>query len=714
MLKHVCPHLKSPKMEAIREVAKVGDKEIIIETGKLAKQANSVVMRLGETAVLVAVTTSSSPKALPFLPLTVEFRETNAAGGKIPGGYFKREGRPTEKEILSCRLIDRPIRPLFPKGYRHEVQVIGSCLSHDKQNEPDVLAISGASAALSISSAPWAGPVAGIRVGRINGEFIAFPTYDQIQESELNLVVACSRDAVVMVEAGAEELDESVMIDALMYAKENTLPLIEAIDRLQKRAGKEKQVWVEPSIDKEFRQACMDAAEPAMTEVLKIRGKHERHEGIKRVIDEEGAKLLEKHPEREEEIFAALGKLESKIVRHQTLHDGVRVDGRGYTDIRALYIEAHPEARPHGSALFQRGETQAFVTCTLGTERDGQRLDTIRGDVNRNFLLHYNFPPFSVGEARPMRGTSRREIGHGALAERALAQVMPSLEDFPYTVRVVSDTLESNGSSSMAAVCGGCLALMDAGVPIKAPVAGIAMGLLSEGDKFCVLSDILGDEDHMGDMDFKCCGTRNGITALQMDIKISGLTREILEGALEQAKQGRLHILDAMDAVLSEPRPDVSKYAPRIETMQVSVDKIRNVIGPGGKVIRGIQEQTGCQIAVDDGGLVTVASSDMDAIANAMRMIEALTVEAEPGAYYSGVVRRVVDFGAFVEILPGTDGLLHISELEPKRVEKVTDVLNEGDDVVVKVLSVDDNGRIKLSRKQAFGVDPDEVKNLRG
>jgi polyribonucleotide nucleotidyltransferase len=701
-------------METIREIAKVGDKEIIFETGKLAKQANTVVVRLGETTVMVAVTLSTQPKNLPFLPMTVEYRENNAAGGKIPGGYFKREGRPTEKEIICCRLIDRPCRPLFPKMFRNEVQIVSNCLSHDKQNEPDVMAISAASAALSISSAPWAGPIAGIRVGRIGGEFIAFPTYDQIAESDLNLIVACSRDAVVMVEAGAEELEESVMIDALMFAKENTLPLIAAIDALQKKVGKEKQVWVEAEVDTDFRNACQDAAEAAVTEVLKIRGKHERHAALRQTIKDEGGKLLEKHPEREEEIFAALGKLESKIVRRATLHTGVRVDGRGYKDIRDIYIEAHPEPRPHGSALFQRGETQAYVTATLGTERDGQRLDTIRGDINRNFLLHYNFPPFSVGEARPMRGTSRREIGHGTLAERALKQVMPSLEDFPYTVRIVSDTFESNGSSSMAAVCGGCLALMDAGVPIKKSVAGIAMGLLSEGDKYCVLSDILGDEDHMGDMDFKCTGTRDGITALQMDIKVAGLTREILENALQQAKEGRLHILDKMDAVLSEPREDVSQYAPRIVTMSISVDKIRNVIGAGGKVIRGIQEQTGCQIAVDDAGTVTIASSDMDAIDKAKNMIEALTVEAEPGAYYSGVVRRIMDFGAFVEILPGTDGLCHISELEPGRVEKVTDVLNEGDDVVVKVLSVDDNGRIKLSRKAAFGVDPDEVKNLRG
>ena len=701
-------------MEAIREVAVVGGKEIIFETGRLAKQANSVLVTLGETTVLVAVTTSKQPKALPFLPLTVEFRETNAAAGKIPGGYFKREGRPTEKEILTCRLIDRPIRPLFPKGYRNEVQVIAGCHSHDKQNEPDVLSISGASAALSISDAPWQGPVAGIRVGRIGGEFVAFPTWDQIPESDLNLVVACSRDAVVMVEAGAKELSEEVMIDALMFAKEQTLPLIEAIDRLQARAGLEKKVFVAPEIDEAFRKMCMDAGEARVRAALEILSKHERHDAIAAANETTAAELLAKHPEREDEIRSALGKLESKIVRAQTLNDGKRVDGRGYKDIRPLWIQAHPYERPHGSAIFQRGETQAYVTATLGTERDGQRLDTIRGDVNRHFLLHYNFPPYCVGEARPMRGTSRREIGHGALAERALEQVMPSLEDFPYTVRIVSDTLESNGSSSMATVCGGCLALMDAGVPIKAPVAGIAMGLLSEGDKFCVLSDILGDEDHMGDMDFKCCGTREGITALQMDIKIAGLTREILTGALEQAREGRIHILDAMEQVLAAPREDISQYAPRIETMQIKVDQIRSVIGPGGKVIRGIQEATGCQLNIDDGGLVTIASSDMGAIERAKSMIDALTAEAEVGCYYSGVVRRVVDFGAFVEILPGTDGLLHISELEPKRIEKVTDVLNEGDDVVVKVLSVDDNGRIRLSRKQAFGVDPDEVKNLRG
>ncbi len=701
-------------MEAIREVAKVGDKEIIIETGKLAKQANTVIVTLGETSVLVAVTLSTQPKALPFMPLTVEFRETNYAAGKIPGGYFKREGRPTEKEILTCRLIDRPIRPLFPKGFRNEIQVVTAVHSHDKQNEPDVLAISGASGALSISPAPWAGPIAGIRVGRIDGEFIAFPTWDQIEASELDLVVACSRDAVVMVEAGAEELDESVMIDALMFAKDNTLPIIEAIERLKERVGKEKWIFEGPKVDEDFRAMVIKAGEPAVAEALKIKGKHERHGAIHDAIEATAQKLLAEHPEREDEIRSGLGKIESKLVRHRTLHEGIRVDGRKYTDIRDLYIEAHPYPRPHGSALFQRGETQALAAVTLGTERDGQRLDTIRGDVNRHFLLHYNFPPYSVGEARPIRGTSRREIGHGALAERALRQVMPGLDEFPYTVRIVSDTLESNGSSSMAAVCGGCLALMDAGVPIKAPVAGIAMGLLSEGDKYCVLSDILGDEDHMGDMDFKCTGTRKGITALQMDIKIAGLTREILEDALAQAKAGRLHILDAMEKVLAAPRDDISQYAPRIETMQIKVDQIRNVIGPGGKVIRGIQEQTGCQLNIDDAGLVTIASNDMAAIASAKSIIEGLTAEAEPGAYYSGVVRRVVDFGAFVEILPGTDGLLHISELEPKRVEKVTDVLNEGDDVVVKVLSVDDNGRIRLSRKEAFGVDPGEVRNLRG
>jgi polyribonucleotide nucleotidyltransferase len=699
-------------MEVIREVANIGGREITLETGKIAKQANTVLVTLGETTVLVAMTMSREPKDLPFLPLTVEFRDATAAAGKIPGGYFKREGRPTEREILTCRLTDRPIRPLFPKSYRFDTQVIGQVLSNDLQNEPDVLAMTGASAALMISPAPWAGPIAGIRVGRIDGKLIAFPTFDEIARSDLNLIVACSRDAIVMVEAGANQMPESEMIDALMFAKEQSLPLVEAQERLQKRAGKAKIEFVEPAIDEEFRSMVMDKARGAMTEALAIIGKHDRHEAIGEVKAKLIAELGEVGVTRREEISAAISKLEKTIVRKATVN-GRRIDGRKPTDIRSIYIEVHPFERPHGSTLFQRGETQAITTTTLGTERDAQRLDTIRGDVNNTFLLHYNFPPYCVGEARPMRGTSRREIGHGALAQRALEAVLPDSETFPYTIRIVSDTTESNGSSSMAAVCGGCLSMMDAGVPIVAPVAGIAMGLIQEGDDIAVLSDILGDEDHLGDMDFKCCGTKDGITALQMDIKIHGLTRQILETALDQARAGRLHILAAMLEQLPEPRAEISRYAPRVETVWVKVDKIRSIIGPGGKVIRGISEQTGVVINVNDDGRVTLASPDQRAIERAKAIIEGLTFEAEPGQYYNGVVRRIVDFGCFVEIMPGTDGLVHISELENRRVDNVGDVVAEGDDVVVKVVNIDDQGRIRLSRKQAFGVDPDEVLNLR-
>ncbi|PRP90584.1 Polyribonucleotide nucleotidyltransferase [Enhygromyxa salina] len=700
-------------MEIIREVAKIGDREISIETGKIAKQANSVILTLGETVVLVAVTMSRQPKDLPFMPLTVEFREANAAAGKIPGGYFKREGRPTEKEILTCRLTDRPIRPLFPKSYRYDTQVISNVLSNDLQNEPDVLAMTGASAALSISPAPWAGPVAGIRVARVDGTLIAFPTYEETQESDLNLIVSCSRDAILMVEAGARQVSESDMIDALMFAKEQSLPLVEAQERLRERAGKPKMEWKDPEVDEKFRALVMDKARVDMEAALSIVGKHDRHAAISAVKTSVTEALGDAAAERGEEVSAAISKLEKDLVRASTIK-GRRVDGRKTTEIRPIYIEVHPFERPHGSALFQRGETQALVSTTLGTERDAQRLDTIRGDVHNSFLLHYNFPPYCVGEARPMRGTSRREIGHGALAHRALETVLPDAETFPYTIRIVSDTTESNGSSSMAAVCGGCLSMMDAGVPISAPVAGIAMGLIQEGDDIAILSDILGDEDHLGDMDFKCCGTKDGITALQMDMKIHGLTREVLERALEQARVGRLHILGKMLEQIAEPRADISKFAPRVESVWVKVDKIRSIIGPGGKVIRGIQEQTGVVININDDGRVTLASADIDAIERAKAIIEGLTFEAEPGQFYNGVVKRVVDFGAFVEIMPGTDGLVHISELENRRVDKVTDVISEGDDVIVKVVNIDDQGRIRLSRKQAFGADPDEVLNLRG
>ena len=701
-------------MNVITESCSIGEVEISIETGKLAKQANSVVIRCGETTVLVTAVSQKEPKDLPFLPLTVEYREYNAAAGKIPGGYFKREGRLTDQETLTCRFIDRPIRPLFPKSYRNDTQVIGTVLSHDKVHEPDVLTITAASAALMISEVPWAGPIAGVRVARVQGKFVAFPSWDQIKIADIVIVVAVSRDAITMVEGGADQASESDMIDALMFAKEAAAPLIALQDRLRERAGKPKRAHIEPTVDLDFRGAVIAAAEPGLSAAFAIISKAERRAAIDTAVKAVTDKFLATHPTRKGEIESAISKLEKKIVRSRVIREGKRIDGRGPRDIRPIYIEAHPLARPHGSALFQRGETQAIVTTTLGTEQDVQRLDTIRGDVHRHFMLHYNFAPFCTGEAKPLRGQSRREIGHGALAERALRYVLPPHEKFPYMMRIVSETLESNGSSSMAAVCGGCLSLMDAGVPIKAPVAGIAMGLMQEGSEIAILSDILGDEDHLGDMDFKVTGTRTGITALQMDIKVEGLTREILTAALDQAREGRLHILAKMLEVLPEPRADISKYAPRIVTVQIKVDKIRDIIGPGGKTIRAIIEQTGCAINVDDTGRVSIASDDPARIAKAKAIIEGLTAEAEVGAVYHGVVKRIVDFGAFVEILPGTDGLVHISELDDRRVEKVTDILQEGDEVVVKVLNVDQTGKIRLSRRAAFGVDPSEVQNLRG
>ncbi len=700
-------------MEQIIESCQVGDVEISIETGRIAKQTNAVIVRVGETAVFVSANSAPKPKDLPFLPLTVEYREAAASAGKIPGGYFKREGRPAEHEILTCRVTDRPIRPLFPKGYRCDTQVITQILSHDKENEPDVLSITGASAALMISDVPWAGPIAGIRVAYLGGKWIAFPTFSQTQESDINLVVGANADAIVMVEGGANFASESAMIDGLMFAQESAQPLLKLQHALRERAGKPKREYIPPEVDEALQAAVMKFAQPKLEEAFKIAGKHERHDAISAIKAETKEKFLATHPDKEEDISSGFAKTEKETVRNMVVNTGKRLDGRGTRDVRPLWIEPHPFARPHGSAIFQRGETQAYATCTLGTEYDSQRLDTIRGDVKRTFLLHYNFPPYCTGEVRPIRGTSRRETGHGALAERALKPVLPAQEEFPYTVRVVSDVMESNGSSSMASVCGGSLAMMDAGVPIKAPVAGIAMGLMQVGDKIAVLTDILGDEDHLGDMDFKVTGTEEGITALQMDIKVQGLTRKILEDALDQAREARLHILAEMNKILPTHRDDVSLYAPRIETVQVKVDRIRDIIGPGGKMIRAITEQSGAQINVDDHGRVTIASDNPASIAAAKRLIEGLTAEAEIGAVYQGVVTRVVDFGAFVEVLPGTDGLVHISELENKRVENVTDVLSEGDEVIVKVLNIDPSGKIRLSRKAAFGVDPSEVLNMR-
>ena len=702
----------------VKESVDFGGRELSIETGKMAKQADgSVVVRYGDTMVLVTAVANKSSRDIDFMPLTVEYVEKTAAAGKIPGGYFKREGRPTEQEILTCRLIDRPSRPLFPKGWRFETQIIGTVLSYDKENPSDVLAMLGAASALHLSDIPWDGPYAAVRVGRDAAkQFIINPTFAQRSTSDLDLVVAASRDAIVMVEGGANQLSEEVMVDALMFAHAQAQTLLNLIDKLHKAVGRTKREFTSPVKDAAIAERVLPYKD-AMKAALEIRGKHERHEATAAVEKSAVEALKADFAGREKEIVSAVGDLLKKLVRTKVVDEGVRIDGRRGTDIRAISCEVGLLPRTHGSALFTRGETQALVTTTLGTAQDIQRIDSLLGDVTKRFMLHYNFAPFSTGEAKMMRSASRREIGHGNLAERALARILPTEKDFPYTIRIVSETLESNGSSSMAAVCGGCLSLMDAGVPIVAPVAGIAMGLIYEkregGDKTAVLSDILGDEDHLGDMDFKVTGTKSGITALQMDIKVKGLTREILSTALGQAKDGRLHILGKMAETLAASRDELSKHAPRIFTITVKPDRIRDVIGPGGKMIRAIIEQTGVAIDVSDNGTIAIASSDDVSAQKAIDIIKGLTMEPEVGEFYMGVVRRIVEFGAFVEILPGTDGLVHISELDAKRVTKVEDVLKEGDELMVKVISIDRQGKIRLSRKEALGQKPDKVHNLR-
>jgi polyribonucleotide nucleotidyltransferase len=708
----------------VKESITVGGKELSIETGKMAKQADgAVVVRYGDTMVLVtAVANKSAREGVDFLPLTVEYTEKTAAAGKIPGGYFKREGRPTEKEILTCRLIDRPARPLFPKNWRNESQIIGTVLSFDKENPSDVLAMTGAATALHISDIPWAGPFAAVRVGRAGAaeghRFIVNPTFAETEKSDLDLVVAATRDAIVMVEGGAAQLSEDVMIEALLFAHQACQPILDLQEKLRAAVGKPKREFVQPQKDQTMAARVKELGWDKMKAAMAVKEKHARHDAHAEVHQHLMTTLS---PEfvaadgkpREKELVGAISDLHKKYVRSMVLDEGVRIDGRKTTDIRPISCEVGLIPRQHGSALFTRGETQALVSTTLGTAQDVQRIDSLLGDVTKRFMLHYNFPPFSTGEAKMVRSASRREIGHGHLAERALARVLPAYEDFPYTIRIVSETLESNGSSSMAAVCGGCLSLMDAGVPVLEPVAGIAMGLIKDGDKVAVLSDILGDEDHLGDMDFKVTGTKHGVTALQMDIKIQGLSREILQKALHQAKEGRMHILGKMAEALGAPREELSKHAPRIFTLNIKPDRIRDVIGPGGKMIRAIIEQTGVAIDVEDDGTISIASSDDASAKKAIDIIKGLTTEPEVGQFYMGVVRRIVDFGAFVEILPGTDGLIHISELDAKRVAKVTDVLKEGDEVLVKVISIDRQGKIRLSRKEAIGATPEHIHNSR-
>jgi polyribonucleotide nucleotidyltransferase len=675
-----------------------------IETGRVAKQAGgSVLVRYGDTVVLVTAVAAKEPREnVDFFPLTVDYQEKTFAAGKIPGGFFKREGRPSEKEVLTSRLCDRPLRPLFADGFRCETQVIATVLSYDKENDGDVLAMCGASAALQLSDIPFNGPIAGVRVGRVDGKLVLNPTASQLPQCDLQLILAGSRDALVMVEGGSKMLSEDIILDALYFGHRELQPILDMQDELRKALGKPKRTVVPPEVDHALESKVKQLAAGKISEALATAGKHERADAVREVRAKVLEALAGEFPEREREIKNFFEHVHEEVVRGMIVKQKRRLDGRGLADIRPISSEVQVLPRTHGSALFTRGETQALVVATLGTSSDEQRIDSLLGDTYRKFMLHYNFPPFSVGEAKFLRGPGRREIGHGALAERAVSAVLPDETTFPYTIRVVSEILESNGSSSMATVCGSSLALMDAGVPIKAPVAGIAMGLIREGDDIRVLSDILGDEDHLGDMDFKVAGTSEGVTAVQMDIKIAGVTREIMRDALYQAREGRLHILRCMQEALSTPRADVSSYAPRIVTLKIRVDRIRDVIGPGGKVIRGIIEETGVKIDVEDDGTIYIASADEPAMQKAVDWVHRLTAEAEVGRIYKGTVKKIMDFGAFVEILPGTDGLVHISQLAPERVAKVRDVLNEGDEVMVKVLEVDKSGKIRLSRKDAL------------
>ena len=678
---------------------------ISIETGKMAKQANgSVVVSCGDTMVLVtAVAAKGIKEGQDFFPLTVNYQEKAYAGGKIPGGFFKREGRPSDNETLTCRLIDRPIRPLFPESFLNDTQIMATVVSADRDNDPGILAMIGASAALEVSDIPFEGPIAGVKVGRVDGEYVANPTADQLERSDIEIVVAASRDAVIMVEGGASIVSEEDMLEAIFFGHAAVQPLIDAQIDLRQRAGVPKRDVPAPAVDEALTARVRELAHGKVKEAVRIKSKVERHATIGHIMTHILADLGAEYEGREKEIKGLLGDLEYEIVREHILKDGMRIDGRDTTTIRPITTEVGLLPRVHGSALFTRGETQALVAATLGTSIDEQRIDSLYGESRKKFLLHYNFPPFSVGETSFRLAPGRREIGHGALAERALERVMPRHEDFPYTIRIVSDTLESNGSSSMATVCGGTMSMMDAGIPIKAPVAGIAMGLIKEGDDVAILSDILGDEDHLGDMDFKVAGTAEGVTALQMDIKIGGVSKEIMKKALDQARQGRLHILGKMSETISASRGDLSPYAPRITTIFVKTDKIRDVIGAGGKNIRGVTEATGVSIDIDDTGRINIASTDKAACEQAIKMIRDLTAEAEEGKLYMGTVRKIMEFGAFVEIFPGTDGLVHISELDTERVKNVTDILKEGDKVLVKCIGIDKQGKIKLSRKEALG-----------
>ncbi len=696
-----------------RELA-LGDRTLSIDTGKLAKQADgSVLVRLGDTIVLVTACHSGSPReGIDFLPLTVDYREYTYASGRIPGGFFKREGKPSEKEVLTSRVIDRPIRPLFPSGWREETQVIALVLSADSDNDSDVLAITGASAALALSGIPFKKTIAGVRVGLLDGRYIINPTYGERRQSRLDLVVAGSADGLVMVEAGAREVSEEEVVLGLEAAHAAIRQIVAMIDDLAAAAGKKKVSVAPKAVGHDFYREVEEKVLVPLSEAMRVLGKLESYERVDQLLKDLVASIPEEEIQRKVEAKQIFKQLKEKVLRDEILERGVRLDGRRFDQVRSIWSEIGVLPRTHGSAVFTRGETQALVTVTLGTAEDQQKIEMVDGEIYKRFMLHYNFPPFSVGEVQFLRGPGRREVGHGALAERALTPVVPTEEQFPYTIRIVSDILESNGSSSMASVCGGSLAMMDAAVPLRATVAGVAMGLImdEQSGRYAVLTDIAGAEDHYGDMDFKVAGTSQGVTALQMDIKVAGITMAVMREALEQARRGRLEIIARMEETITAPRPSISTYAPRIITLKIPVDKIRDVIGPGGKMIRSIIDRTGVKIDVEDDGRVNVASSDETSAQKAIAIIQELTATPELNKVYMGKVQRITDFGAFVEIMPGTDGLLHVSEIANHRVKDVRDEIKEGEQIMVKVINIDPSGKIRLSRKallqeQSAGAD---------
>jgi len=681
-----------------------GGRPFSIETGRVARQATgAVLVQYGETVVLVtAVTAEKKREGVDFLPLTVNYLEMTYAAGKIPGGFFKREGKPSDRETLISRFIDRPLRPLFPKGFHNEIQIIATVLSADQDNDPAILGMIGASSALSLSQVPFGGPIGGAKVGRIDGEYVLNPTHEELELSDIDLFVAGSENAIIMVEGSAKEVNEREILEAILFGHQSLKPVIDLQKQLKEVLGVcVKELDIQKPEDAVYEKVEAFAREK-LVEAFQITEKTNRRDRLEEILQSTFQELEAEDENAQKMVRMALEESNRKLARRLILDRKQRIDGRGLSEIRPISCEVGILPRTHGSALFTRGETQVLAVVTFGTSEDEQKINSLAGETYKSFMLHYNFPPFSVGEASPLRSPSRREIGHGALAERAILPILPSNENFPYTIRIVSEVLESNGSSSMATVCGASLSLMDAGVPIKAPVAGIAMGLILEDGEAAVLSDILGDEDHFGDMDFKVAGTAEGVTAIQMDIKIRGLSKEILESVLDQAREGRLHILEKMRETISEPRKDLSRHAPRIVTLKVKQEKIRDIIGPGGKNIRSIVDQTGVKVDVEDSGMVKLASPNYEAIEKAIYMIKRLTQEVEVGGLYTGKVKRILGFGAIVELFQGTDGLIHISQLAESHVKEVSDILKEGDEVLVKVIDIDAQGRIRLSRKAAL------------